>query len=216
MRREGLAACLSKEPDIIVVGLGEDVVDALDAISFAGEPNVLIINLDQETERRSWAIIGLALPGARIVGLTEGNNNCVLENAMVIKATSVLKSDVSSNELCDAVRSASYSVMHYDPSLATAIKKALMRPSISKELRIGDSAVISVTGDVKFLGERPHLTPREQDVLKVLGKGKTNRQIARILNIAERTVEYHMSNLMRKLAVSSRIEAAFLGLCMDG
>ena len=96
------------------------------------------------------------------------------------------------------------------------IKKMLMQPPVSKELQIGNYAVVSVMGDVNFLEERPRLTPREQDVLSVLGKGKTNRQIAQALNISERTVEYHMSNLMRKLAITSRIEAAFLGLFTDG
>ncbi len=215
IRREGLDACLSQDPDITVVGIGGDLVEALDTNSSSIEPDVLIINLDQAITVRLWALIGLALPGVPIVGLTEGNNNRILEKALAAKVSALLRSSIGPYELCDSVRTAIRGTMYFDPALTMPIKKMLMQPTVSKELRIGNSAVVSVTGDVKFMGERPRLTPREQDVLKALGKGKTNRQIARILNIAERTVEYHMSNLMRKLAVSSRIEAAFLGLFMD-
>jgi DNA-binding NarL/FixJ family response regulator len=216
IHREGLVACLSQESDIMVVGIGGDVAEALDTASSPIEPDVLIINLDQAITTRTWTLIGLALPSISIIGLTEGNNNRILEIALVARVSALLRSSISPTELCDSLRTVIRGTLYYDPALTMPIKKMLMHPPISKELQIGNYAVVSVVGDVKFLGEHPRLTTREQDVLNVLGKGKTNRQIARVLNISERTVEYHMSNLMRKLAITSRIEAAFLGLFTDG
>ena len=103
IHREGLVACLSQEPDIMVVGIGGDVAEALDTASSPIEPDVLIINLDQAITMRVWTLIGLALPSIAIIGLTEGNNNRILEIALAARVSALLRSNISPSELCDSL-----------------------------------------------------------------------------------------------------------------
>ena len=85
-----------------------------------------------------------------------------------------------------------------------------MFPARERGIRIGELAVDRLTGKIRAPDGPVHLTVREIDVLKLVGIGLSNRQIAGRLGITERTAVFHVGNLLRKLGPSSRVEAALV------
>lgn len=218
VRREGLVACISKDPHLGVDGAGPDLVRALGSDPPSRHIDILLINVDQgqADEARFWATLHLLLPPSiRIVALSHGTNERVLEMVLAAGAVSLYPPDADPERICQAVKNAWRGVMDYHPSLAGRIKFLLMRPHRPSEFRIGDITLDRRTGQVLRQQEPVRLTYRERQVLSLLGEGKTNRQIARALNVRERTVAFHVSNILKKLGVSSRVEAGLVAQWLE-
>ncbi len=215
IRQEGLLTCLLRETNFSLAGLGTDLVEALKNVSLPLPADVAIINMDQMESMRSWSILGLVLPGVRVVGLTEGSSKFILECALIMGAIVLLRPNVEPRVLCNAVRGAVKGVAHYDPYLVDRLKKLLMQAPKNKCTRIGELIIDKQAGEIRRLVKPVKLTPREKQVLALLCKGKSNRQIALSLNVKESTVAFHVSNVLNKLRVSSRVEAAIMGFFME-
>jgi DNA-binding NarL/FixJ family response regulator len=125
-------------------------------------------------------------PVVEIVAVTSFLEEDKIRAALEAGATGYLLKDADAGDVADAIRAAVAGEMHIDPAAAKALTAALRAP--------------------KSAGD--HLTPRERDVVILIAEGGTNRQIARQLGVTERTARTHVSNILAKLGLASRTQAA--------
>jgi len=195
--RRGLHAFLDGEPDLEVVadaGGGEEALELFAQLDSDGRrPDVVLMDLQMapmdgiETTRR----IRELFPGVEIVALTSFAEKERVRAALDSGASGYLLKDSQPAEVAAAVRSAHRGEIQLDP--------AVTRPLIT-DLSSGTNGVTSL------------LTSRELEVLRLVGAGKANKEIAAELVISERTARTHVSNVLRKIGVSSRTQAAVLAV----
>jgi DNA-binding NarL/FixJ family response regulator len=195
--RRGLRAFLDGEPDLEVVadaGGGEEALELVARLDSDGRrPDVVLMDLQMapmdgiETTRRVRELY----PGVEVVALTSFAEKERVRAALDSGASGYLLKDSQPAEVAAAVRSAHRGEIQLDP--------AVTRPLIS-DLSSGTNGVTSL------------LTSRELEVLRLVGAGKANKEIAAELVISERTARTHVSNVLRKIGVSSRTQAAVLAV----
>jgi DNA-binding NarL/FixJ family response regulator len=195
--RRGLHAFLDGEPDLEVVadaGGGEEALEVFARLDSEGRrPDVILMDLQMtpmdgiETTRRMRDLY----PGVEVVALTSFGEKERVRGALDSGASGYLLKDSEPAEVAAAVRSAYRGEIQLDP--------AVTRPLIT-ELSSGSDGVTTV------------LTSRELEVLGLVGAGKANKEIAAELVISERTARTHVSNVLRKIGVSSRTQAAVLAV----
>lgn len=187
--REGLRMFLETQPDMQVVAEAANGREALEAVR-QHRPDVLLLDLIMP-EVDGLAVlrqVAQEVPETRVLVLTSaGDDRMVLPAVRAGAAGYVLKT-ISAAELAEAVRK----VVQGEPVLHPEITRMLMR-----EVRRGPGAVA---------GEA--FTQRELEVLSLLAHHLTNKEIAAELGISETTVKTHVRNILHKLGVSTRAEAA--------
>jgi len=196
-RRERLVACLSSKMGFKVLGAGDDVLDVCQAPILQRRPvDVYLVDIDRPemAETDTWAAIHLLLPGTRIAALTEGTNVPVLRAALSAGVRVIHRLDAEPDVLRRAVRNAAQRVVDYDPQLIEQAKSALFRPLEEPQTHLEDKSI--------------HLTQREREVLVLLGHGLSNREIAARLHLCEKTVRNCMSQILSKLGLDNRTQAA--------
>jgi DNA-binding NarL/FixJ family response regulator len=182
--RAGIKALLDSEPDIEVVGEAEDGLSALQAVNNLN-PDLIISDLSMPRTSGTEGIrqIRKRFPDMGIIVLTVHRAEEYIRAALSAGANGYVLKDDSEHELLTAI----HRVMN---------KKIYLSPSICSNVVAG------------FLGERNQnpsapswdcLSPREQQVLKLIAEGHRNKDIAEYLSISPKTVEKHRGNLMRKL-----------------
>lgn len=190
--RTGLAAYLGVEPGMRVVGQASDGVAALKELAVldrAGErPDVILMDLMMpgmdgiattvEVKQR-W-------PEIEVVAVTSFIEEEKIRGALAAGAAGYLLKDADAPEVAAAIRSAMAGEVHLDPAAARALTAALRAPKHAQA----------------------PLTPREREVIVAIASGATNRQIARDLGVGERTARTHVSNILAKLGLASRTQAA--------
>ncbi|HEY3060735.1 MAG TPA: response regulator transcription factor [Chloroflexota bacterium] len=184
--REGLRMYLALDPDIEVVGEAEDGAQAL-RLAKDLSPDVVLMDLVMPGMDGVTAIEAIRrdVPGVEIVALTS-----VLEDDLVVVAVKAgaigyLLKDARGPELKDAIRAAAAGRVHLSPQAAARLLREVRSP------------------------EPPEtLTERETEVLRLVSLGLANKEIARRLGIGEGTVKTHVSNLLGKLGLQSRTQAA--------
>ena len=186
--REGLRSFLQLQEDMEVVGEAADGVEALEKV---GElvPDVVLIDLvmprmDGITTIRQ---IGAISPSSRILVLTSFSEDDKVFPAIKAGAHGYLMKDIKPTDLAKSIRS----VYRGEPSLHPEIARKLM-----DQLAKGE-------GDAE---ER--LTARETEVLLLIARGYSNKEIAAALQVSEKTVKTHVSNILQKLHLSDRTQAA--------
>jgi two-component system NarL family response regulator len=192
--RRGLDLVLRDEPDIEVVG---EAGDGLAAIERAAElqPDVVMMDVRLpgvggiEAARR----IRNAQPSTKVVMLTVSDDEEDLFGAIRAGVSGYLLKEISIDEVANAVR-------------AVVQGQALVTPSMAAKL-FSEFNVLSRRVDAQH-GTTPRLTDREVEVLRLVAKGMSNKEIATELVIAENTVKNHVRNILEKLQMRSRMEAA--------
>ncbi len=192
--RRGLELVLSDEPDLEIVG---EAADGLEAIERAADllPDVVVMDVRMpgvggiEAARR----IRHAQPATKVVMLTGSEDEEDLFAAVRVGATGYLLKEAAIEELPGAVR-------------AVARGQALITPSMATKL-LGEFNMLSRRVDAQH-DNAPKLTERETEVLRLVAKGMSNKEIAADLVIAENTVKNHVRNILEKLQLRSRMEAA--------
>jgi DNA-binding NarL/FixJ family response regulator len=180
--REGLALILGAQPDIDVIGTHPDGADLLAQPGDLGDVVLLDLYLP---EPEGFAILHRLRTrphGPKVLIVTTIGRPAEIRRALTAGATGFVLKDSTGEEVVAAVRAAHAGLTALSPKV-TAL---LQRP----------------TGEA--------FTPRERDVLDLLRRGLSNRDIARGLGLAERTVKVHVGNLLAKLQVGSRTQAALL------
>lgn len=192
--RRGLLTVLGGEPDLEVVGAAEGGMRALDLIAQLDEraqrPDVVVMDLEMapvdgiETTRQ----IRSRYDDVEVVALTSFGEEERVRAALEAGASGYLLKDADVDEVAAAVRAAHRGELQLDPAVARLLMSSLR--GISRD------------------NVSSALTPRELEVLALVGTGRANKEIAAELSISERTARTHVSNILRKLGLASRTQAA--------
>ena len=191
--RKGIRALLETEPGITVVGEAADGEDAIHK-ALALKPDVILMDLVMPKLDGVQAIKELRekLPEIKVLVLTSFAEDRRIVAAIEAGALGYLLKDSSPEDLVRAIREVHRGESSLHPKVAQQLIKKLRRPAEEPE--------------------REELTARERKVLALIARGLSNREIARELSISEPTVRTHVSNILRKLGLKSRTQAALYAL----
>ena len=193
--REGVANTLSASPNIEVVGQGET---AEDAIRLAGDllPDILLLDISMKGGGINAAReISVAYPVVKIVMLTVSEREDDVAASLKAGARGYILKGVSARDLVAAVQSIHKGESYVTPTLAA---------NLLLEWREGPGAMDMPTTRLD------DLTGRERQILELLTTGCSNKEIARELDLSEKTVKHYMTNILQKLQVRNRVEAALM------
>ena len=197
--RRGLTALLGAQPQFDVVG---EAGDAGEALRRAAElqPDVVLLDNHLPGVHGVDALQGLreVAPRARILMLTVSEDGATLARALQQGAHGYLLKTVDSDELAGAIERAARGESTISPEMTGKLVSAYQALQ-----GMPGAAPASPTPD----GVQA-LTPREQQILAEIARGASNKEIARTLDIAETTVKIHVQHILRKLNLSSRVQAA--------
>jgi len=190
--RQGLRTFLELQDEIEVVGEAADGVEALELVERT-EPDVALLDLVMPRLGGLEAIrrIREVAPATRVLVLTSFADDDTVLPAVRAGAAGYLLKDVQPPELVGAIRTVHAGEALLAPAVATMLVEQLAAED-------GD-------GGAEREG---HLTPREREVLALLARGRPNKVIARDLGVSERTVKTHVSNILAKLNLTDRTQAA--------
>lgn len=189
--RQGLVAYLGSRPDIEVVG---EAADGQRAVAAAAQlrPDVILLDLVMprmdgvEATRQLRRLV----PSARVLVLTSFAAGGDVVDAVRAGAAGYLLKDVDPGDIAAAIGALHRGDGFLHPEAAAHVMAAVTDPD-------GDDVLAD-------------LTPRERDVLALVGEGRSNREIATALTVAEKTVKTHISAILRKLGVRDRTQAALI------
>jgi DNA-binding NarL/FixJ family response regulator len=190
--RRGLAAYLDGEEDIVVVGHAGDGRQSLDELAVlanapAGPPDVVLMDLVMPVLDgiAATAEVSRRWPGIRVVAVTSFLEEAKVRAALAAGAAGYLLKDADADAVADAIRSVAAGDAAVQPAVARALIDADRRPR-----------------------SQVSLTAREREVVLLVADGCTNQQIADRLCVSERTARTHVSNILTKLGLTSRTQAA--------
>lgn len=197
--RRGLQTVLATEDGIDVVG---EAADGNEAVSVAEEtlPDVIVMDVGMPKRGgiEACRLIKQRIPSARIIMLTSSDDEENLFEAVRAGANGYLLKDVPPEEVAAGIRG-----VHHGQSLISPMMASKLLQEFAQMSR-NDSIVPAPTPEL----ELPRLTERELGILRLVARGRLNREIARELYISENTVRNHIRNILDKLQMHSRMEAA--------
>jgi DNA-binding NarL/FixJ family response regulator len=184
--RSGLRLLLEREPDIDVVGEASDGVEARGmAISERPDLAILDVKMPKLTGLQATREIREQAPEVAVLILSMHDDERYLFEALKAGASGYVLKRQADQDLIEAIRA----VERGEPFLTPDAQRALIRDVLDRDV------------------DRSHeLTPREEEVVKLVAEAHTNKEIAEILHLSEKTVENHRSNAMRKLGMRDRVE----------
>lgn len=189
--RQGVVSSLAMDPGFKVVAETDSGEDAL-ALARRLLPNVVLLDISMP----GWSgivtaeKIAMACPATVIVMLTSSDDKNKLLAALKAGARAYVLKGVSAKELATVVRSAVAGEVYVSPSIATEMLVSLTRGKAPDPLQ--------------------ELTDREREILALIGNGLTNREIGERIFLSEKTIKHYVTNILQKLQVRSRVEAALL------
>jgi NarL family two-component system response regulator LiaR len=183
--RQGLRMFLSLDGELEIVG---EAVDGRQAVALARQlqPDVVLMDLLMPVMDGVTAIgiLRREVPEAEVVALTSVLEDNAVIGAIRAGAIGYLLKDTEADELIRAIKAAANGQVQLSPKAAARLMREVRTP------------------------ESAELTERETEVLRLLARGLSNKEIAQALVIGEKTVKTHVSNILSKLNVSSRTQAA--------
>lgn len=192
--RRGLQMVLGHEDRIRIVGEASDGVEVVElAVSLQPDVILMDVKMPRQTGIRACAQIKEQLPSARILMLTMSDDEDDLFGAIKAGASGYLLKDVPGEEVAAGV-------------LAVHAGQSLIPPTMAAQL-LSEFAQMSRRTQPGAPGA-PRLTDRELEVLRLVARGRANKDIAKDLFISENTVKNHVRNILDKLQLHSRMEAA--------
>lgn len=193
--REGVASTLAAVPDFEIVGHGEN---AEDAVRLAGDllPDLMLLDISMKGGGLEAArSIAAAYPVVKIVMLTVSEREEDVVAALKAGARAYVLKGVSGPDLVRIVKS----VVAGDPYITPSLAASLLG-------EWGDGAARSAARADPL----SDLTVREREILEFVARGMSNKEVARHFGLSEKTVKYYMTNILQKLQVRNRVEAALL------
>ena len=197
--RRGLVALLGLSPGLQVVGEAGDAAEAL-RLAPVLNPHVILLDNHLPGVTGVDAVKGLreAAPMARVLMLTVSEDAQDLATALRNGAQGYLLKTIDGDLLVESIRRAARGEPVVSPELMNKLVAALQAQDTPTP-----AAPVLAMGDTSV-----QLSPREEDVLREITRGASNKEIARRLDIAETTVKIHVQHILRKLGLSSRVQAA--------
>lgn len=191
--RQGLKALLELEPDLQIVGEAQNGQIAIDRVKEL-QPDVVLMDIrmpimDGVTATKE---ICLQFPHVNILVLTTFDDDTYVAAAIRFGAKGYLLKDTPSEEIAAAIRAVNLGYTHLAPGMIAKVIANRVEPEIS------------------LPSELAQLTPRELEVLKLIAIGANNREIAQQLYISEGTVKNHVTNILNRLNLRDRTQAAIL------
>ncbi len=192
---QGLKAMLSLEPDLEVVGIAHNGQVALEQVESL-KPDVVLMDVKMPVMdgREATRLICQSHKGISVLILTTFDDDQYILDAMRAGAKGYLLKDMPSEELAQAIRL----VHHGYTQLAPGVMEKLMTVTLSPSNGNAENDRLENLG----------LTPREQEVLLLIGQGFTNKEIGKELYISEGTVKTHVNHLLNRLELRNRAELA--------
>lgn len=189
--RQGVVNSLQMDPEFKVVGETDSGQEAL-ALARKLLPDVVLLDISMP----GWSgivtaeKIAMACPATVIVMLTGSDDKDKLLAALKAGARAYVLKGVSAKELASVVRSAVAGEVYVSPSIAAEMLVSLTQGKAPDPLQ--------------------ELTDREREILALIGTGLTNREIGERIFLSEKTIKHYVTNILQKLQVRSRVEAALL------
>ena len=211
--RRGLKALLSQDERFLVAGEAGDVGEALRCLA-QQRPDVILLDNHLPGVRGVDAIPALkeAAPAARVLMLTVSENENDLSAALQAGADGYLLKTVESDQLADTILKVMDGELVISPEMMTKLVAVFRsRPSAAPAavpLAVPASAPVVPAVPREAASAADLLSPREREILLLIARGDSNKVIARELDIAETTVKIHVQHILRKLGLSSRVQAA--------
>lgn len=193
--RSGIRSLLQRQSDFNVVGEASDGVEGVKRAKQL-QPDVVLLDLNMPgiSGLETLQLMLQDFPKMAVILLTVSEDAEDLTAALQAGARGYLLKNIETDYLVRAIRRAAAG----EPVVAEAMTAKLVA-----RLQSGAS-----TQRVEPPSELDKLTPREKDILACLARGESNKIIARTLNVAESTVKIHVQNILKKLGLSSRVQAA--------
>ena len=184
--REGLAAIIGLEKDMVLVAQASSGEEAITEFR-RHQPEITLMDLRLPGINGTDTLIAIRgeFPNALIVMLTSSDGDAEIDRALRAGAAGYILKSMPKNEMLAAIRSVHAGKRQIPPEVAARL--------------------------AEHLGEE-HLTPRELDVLRLVQNGHRNKQIADELSISERTVNFHIQNLVGKLGAHDRVHAVTIAV----
>lgn len=200
--RRAFSMMLSLESDLKIVALAADGAEAIQ-LARLWRPDVVLMDLEMPRVGGIGAMKRILedQPDVRIIVLTTFDTDELVFEAISAGAHAYLLKDSSEAEILETIRAVHAGQSRLSPGIAKKVFDEFRRQ------RPSDSAAIGENGNADET-----LTPREEKVLLLVAKGKSNREIAEAVFLAEGTVKNYVSKIMEKLQVSSRTELAIKAL----
>jgi NarL family two-component system response regulator LiaR len=186
--RQGLRMFLGSDPELQVIGEAQDGAEAVTLV----HPDVVLMDLLMPVMDgiRATETIRRELPEVEVVALTSVLEDGAVVDAVRAGAIGYLLKDTQAHELRRAIKSAAKGQVQLSPQAAVRLLREVRPPERSPD----------------------PLTERETEVLQLLARGMSNKEIAQALTIGEQTVKTHVGHILGKLGVSSRTHAALFAM----
>ena len=192
--RGGLRSLLQRQIDFDIVG---EAADGLEGVKLASQlqPDVVLLDLDMPVMHGKDALAQILSyqPDMAVLMLTVSEDGADLADCMRGGARGYLLKNINAEFLIQAIGRA---------AAGESVMSEAMTTKLMEQFRLGGSPAVALPSE----GDR--LTPREREILTFLARGDSNKEIARSLALAESTVKIHVQNILKKLNLSSRVQAA--------
>lgn len=198
LMRDGIASLLKLQDGLEIVGMAANGQEAVE-LATSQQPDVILMDV------RMPVLDGVAateqihrqIPACKILMLTTFNDEAYVLEALQVGASGYLLKDLPARDLAQAIQAVHRGIYQLDPTVADQLKALLSRAQTAREQ----------PGALKAIDEAD-LTERELEVLRLIARGATNREIAETLVISEGTVKNHISNILGRLNLRDRTQAA--------
>ncbi len=211
--RTGLTIILNHQPDLQVVGQAADGVEALD-LAKQLHPDVILMDIKMPRLNGIQATrqIMAALPKTQIIILTTYDTDDWVFDGIRAGAVGYLLKDAPGENLAEAVRGAMRGESQMDPTVARKVLREFQHVTTPHRPALG--AGVAAPAAVPVPEEEPleKLTDREEEILKLLAAGLSNKEIAQKLSLSEGTVKNHISAILAKLHANDRTQAVLTAL----
>ncbi len=189
--RSGVKALLARQSDIEVVG---EAADGLDGVQQARQlrPDIILLDLHMPgvSGREAVKTLSEVLPDTRVLMLTVSEDAEDLLETLHAGAAGYLLKNIDAEYFVDAIRRAAAGDSVVSPEMTSKLVAGLKRKAAAP------------------LPDKDLLSAREREILAALARGASNKELAREFELAESTVKIHVQNILRKLKLTSRVQAA--------
>lgn len=210
--RSGIRLLLQRQKGFEVVG---EAGDGLEGVKRAKslKPDVVLLDLHMPgiSGREAVRLIAEDTPETRVVMLTVSEDAEDLVDCLRAGAAGYLLKNIETDYLVNAITGAARGESIISPLMTGKLVQGLRtqpKPEVTPPVPPAQPAMLNSQARPSAEAEREKLTPRETEIITFLAKGASNKEMARVLNVAESTVKIHVQSILKKLNLTSRVQAA--------